>query len=155
MKHVFTLLALLMITTARAHADAPSCLKSVSDQDLLDEVSFRMGRTTPNPSASALASFSCRFQTLTVSLVDATSGNEQKEEMQVTDPSACSVLETTLSSKIGNRALTKAAIVAGCRFQTLLRVSLSPTAQLKKLQDQTLTDPSACNAARDRINDAL
>lgn len=144
-----------LVLAVQAHATAPSCLKTVSDQDLLDEVALRMGRTTPNPNESALVSFSCRFQTLTISLVEASTGNEQREEMNLTDAGACAQLESFLTSRLANKAVSKAAIVASCRFQTLQRVSLHPNGSLKRLQDQNMTDAGACNSARDRINDAL
>lgn len=155
MQTFFVILAFLMSFNSTAFAAAPSCLKTVSDDDLLNEVSLRMGRSTPNPVESAVASFSCRFQTLTISLVDTTTGAEQREEMNLTDVAACSQLEVFLFTRVGNKALSKASIVAGCRFQTLQRVSLNPNGALKRLQDQNSTDVAACNSARDRINDAL
>jgi len=149
-----TFLALsLVLAGTSAHA-APSCLKLVSDSDLLAEVSNRMNSHT-TPADSALASFSCRFQTLTVSLVNPQTGAEAKEDLQLTDASSCSQLETSLSSKIGNKTLMNPALIAGCRFNTLMRVSLSPNGTLAHLQDQQMTDAASCGAARDRINDAL
>mgnify|MGYP003395516969 FL=1 len=154
MKRALLILSALVTFIGSANAAAPSCLKTVSDDDLLAEVAVRMNTRT-TPTEGALATFSCRFQTMTVSLVDAASGNEQREDMNVTDANSCTALETFLSTRVGNRALTKAAIVAGCRFQTLMRMSMNPTGTIKRLQDQNLTDAAACNVARERINDAL
>ncbi|MES2962361.1 MAG: hypothetical protein V4760_00630 [Bdellovibrionota bacterium] len=155
MQTFFATLAFLMSLNTSAFAAAPSCLKTVSDDDLLNEVSLRMGRSTPNPIDYAIPSFSCRFQTLIITLVDTSTGTEGREELNLTDVAACSTLETFLSNRAGNKSLPKPSIVAACRFQTLLRVSLNPNGQLKRLQDQNSTDVAACMTARDRINDAL
>lgn len=153
MKTFFLVVASFGLFTGSAHAAAPSCLKTVSNDDLMAEVALRMN-STQVPQASAIPTFSCNFKTLTVSLVEASTGTEQREDISLTDPSSCTAIEQFLSTRIGNRTLSRATMIAGCNFKTLLRVSLNPSGTLKRLQDQTLTDPSACNVARDRINDS-
>lgn len=154
MKTLLMAFASFLLMIAQAQAAAPSCLKTVSDQDLLNEVALRMNSTS-TPHDSAIPTFSCHFKTLTISLVNAATGAEQREDLSLTDPTSCSSVENTLSSKIGNRALSRAVVVAGCNFKTLMRVSLDPGGMLKRLQDQSLSDPTSCNAARDRINESL
>jgi hypothetical protein len=138
---------LLASLTYQAHAVE---LRDASNQQLLQELSYRLGSGGPTQE-SAIASYTCdNFDRLNISVISS-SGQEATAMWGMANTDVCTNTASLLNSNKGN--ITRNTLIAGCNnFNRLQRYTVTTTGRLSKLPDVATRTAEECIAQSNDIN---
>lgn len=150
MNKLLSILFLLTIAFPTLSFAQSRCLQQASDDDLLDELSRRLGNSTgPIDDEISEATYTCNGQYFYISLVSPT-GSEARSSVYVTSSTYCSELRSTLSTT--KWQISNPTTIALCNGQYLYRKQLTPSGSINDLNTQYLSSSSECVDTANEIN---
>jgi hypothetical protein len=156
----FLLTTLLVSNTSFAN----NCLNTVSDSELLHEISLRMSAGSGNTSSSTgnpplissgIVSFLCVGSYLKIENISVDTEKVSKKEIYLGSPSKCTQIETALNVKYGTSAQYNPFVVAICTGSYINKYLVKPGVSVSKLNETYLGSPSKCKTVENQVNSVI
>jgi hypothetical protein len=148
-------LATVFISVASFAASVrSSCLQSASDQEILNELSYRLssgGQQPPINSAQVTAS--CDFAgNYSLSVTNLESGKEEQKSYRTGTSDLCNSALAVVRKKVPNSQLNQNTVVGSCDFSGYLsRMLLKTTGQIQDLGIQKIGTSDKCLEALEKL----
>jgi hypothetical protein len=133
---------------ANVFADTPSCLKTVSNYDLAQEVFVRLTSSGPSTSSATVVNYICDRQYLYLIMTSA-NGKEFKDYINVNTPEYCLTVAAELNQY--KNKVYDVSVAAICDRQYLYRVKLTTEPKFTKDYISTASE-SDCRTQASQLN---
>ncbi|MCB0364624.1 MAG: hypothetical protein H6624_08665 [Bdellovibrionaceae bacterium] len=138
----------------QAIAEAPaSCLQRASDQQLLDEVAYRMGSGGGNTGPGAQVLATCDGSTyLHVTVTNLDTGTEDKKSWHTGSSSLCDAAIQLVQRKTGGTTIFQNLMIGFCDGSTYFhRILLKANGEIQDMGSQHMGSRSNCEAAMNQL----